>query len=430
MSPAWQIEIVALYLPILLSLILLFCLQTHRRIKIGLVLTCGWQIAALPPLNLWAQSQGYWSFHSEAPALFGIPLSLYFGWVILWGLGIPLIAGRLPLKWPMSLTLIGAVILDLITMPLMEPVLVLGEDWLKGEVLLILFALIPGLILAHFTFLDQAPKIRALLISIAFTLLTLGVLPFVTEPDLSSRLTSFAAGLPNSLHLLTFAILILLGVPAMAAVREFAVVGKGTPIPFDPPKQLVTTGIYAYLNNPMQSSLVASLLLWSFYLGNSIALGLALSAFIYSIGFARWSESVELQKKHGANWQDYQRATRAWFPTFLPLPQAQTSLIFFDLQCGPCRAIASWFQKRSLTSLEIQDANLRSGPALTRVTYQYPNGLTLSGVEAISAALFHLHLGWAWIGSLARLPIILSLAEISFGQSFTSSKSRRPDSHN
>jgi len=430
MSPAWQIEIIALYLPALLSLILLFYLKTHHRIKIGLVLTCSWQIAVLPPLNLWAQSQGYWSFHSEAPSLFGIPLSLYFGWVILWGLSIPLIAGRLPLKWPMSLTLIGALILDLLTMPLMEPVLILGEDWLKGEILLILFALIPGLILAHFTFLDQSPKIRALLISIAFTLFTLGILPFLTEPDLPAQLASIAASLPSSIHLLSFAILIFLGVPAMAAVREFAVVGKGTPIPFDPPKQLVTTGIYAYLNNPMQSSLVASLLFWSLYLTNPIALGLALAAFIYSIGFARWSESADLQKKHGKHWKNYHHKTRAWLPTFSPLPQTQPSLIFFDLQCGPCRAIANWFQQKSPISLEIQDAHLRPGPALTRVTYQYPNGLTLRGVEAIAAALSHLHLGWAWIGWLARLPVLLSLAEISFGQSFTSSKSRHPDSEN
>jgi predicted DCC family thiol-disulfide oxidoreductase YuxK len=53
------------------------------------------------------------------------------------------------------------------------------------------------------------------------------------------------------------------------------------------------------------------------------------------------------------------------------------------------------------------------------VTYRYPDGTLLGGVEAIAAALSHLHLGWAWLGWLIRLPIILPLSEIAFGNAFS-----------
>jgi len=300
MTAVWQIEALALYLPILLSGFLIIWLKPHRRIRIALVMTCGWQAATLPWLNLWAQNLGYWRFQTEKSSLFGIPLSLYFGWVILWGLIAPLIAGRLPIRHPMIVTCLAAIALDLATMPLLKPVLVLGPAWLIGECALVLFALIPSLIIAHFTFLDRKPKLRSFLISISFTLLTLGVLPFVNVADFPTLLGQLHDAYSPTVHFSTLALVILLGVPAIAAVREFATVGQGTPIPFDPPKTLVTTGIYAYLGNPMQTSLVATLLAWSAYLESHIALSLAIAGFLYAIGFARWSEGSDLKKKNTA----------------------------------------------------------------------------------------------------------------------------------
>lgn len=48
MTDTWKIEAAALYLPIVAATILLGWLVPHRRIRIGLVLTCGWQAATLP----------------------------------------------------------------------------------------------------------------------------------------------------------------------------------------------------------------------------------------------------------------------------------------------------------------------------------------------------------------------------------------------
>ena len=46
----------------------------------------------------------------------------------------------------------------------------------------------------------------------------------------------------------------------LSAVQEFVTHGGGTPVPFDPPRRLVTTGVHAYVRNPMQLSALLLLL--------------------------------------------------------------------------------------------------------------------------------------------------------------------------
>ena len=54
----------------------------------------------------------------------------------------------------------------------------------------------------------------------------------------------------------------------LSAVQEFVTRGRGTPIPFDPPRHIVTTGVYAYVANPMQLSAVLFLFLLAVIVGN------------------------------------------------------------------------------------------------------------------------------------------------------------------
>ena len=101
-------------------------------------------------------------------------------------------------------------------------------------------------------------------------------------------------------------------IPPILAVREFVIVGKGTPVPMDAPQRLVTTGIYSRIRNPMQFGIITLLFLEALLLWNPwIALS-ALSILIYSIGFARWSEDEDMQKRFGEDWLDYRRKVPAW----------------------------------------------------------------------------------------------------------------------
>jgi protein-S-isoprenylcysteine O-methyltransferase Ste14 len=63
-------------------------------------------------------------------------------------------------------------------------------------------------------------------------------------------------------------VVLLLALPGVSAVLEFAERGGGTPIPFDPPVRLVTSGVYRYVANPMQLSCTLVLLAWAVVLRN------------------------------------------------------------------------------------------------------------------------------------------------------------------
>ena len=218
----------------------------------------------------------------------------------------------------------------------------------------------------------------------------------------------------------------MLGLPGLAAVIEFARIGKGTPIPYDPPKYPVTTGVYAYLRNPMQSSMVLALLVWSVYLDSSLSLILAVVAFLYSCGIALWSENVDLELRFGSQLKAHRASLRPWLPKIHPAPQTSSAKIYFDFQCTSCLEICRWFEKNlsdlQRSDLTICDANLWPGKEpLQRVTYIYPDGVNSThGVKAIASALQHLHLGWAYLGWLIQFPIIHQIAQISMDNTLPS----------
>ena len=55
----------------------------------------------------------------------------------------------------------------------------------------------------------------------------------------------------------------------LSALQEFALRGKGTPFPLDPPLKLVTTGPYAYVSNPMQTAQILLYCSLAMFLGNA-----------------------------------------------------------------------------------------------------------------------------------------------------------------
>lgn len=101
---------------------------------------------------------------------------------------------------------------------------------------------------------------------------------------------------------------------ALWCVFAFALVGRGTPAPFDPPRRLVVRGPYRRVRNPM-------------YVGAAVALGaaalfyesLALLAFtggflamthLFVIGY----EEPTLRRTFGAEYERYCREVRRWRP--------------------------------------------------------------------------------------------------------------------
>jgi protein-S-isoprenylcysteine O-methyltransferase Ste14 len=80
---------------------------------------------------------------------------------------------------------------------------------------------------------------------------------------------------------------LVVSVPGLTAVRDLAMTGGGTPVPLDPPRRLVTHGVYAYLRNPMQWSMTALLLLEALFLRSPWPAVLAGLGVVYPEGLAR-----------------------------------------------------------------------------------------------------------------------------------------------
>jgi protein-S-isoprenylcysteine O-methyltransferase Ste14 len=101
---------------------------------------------------------------------------------------------------------------------------------------------------------------------------------------------------------------------AIWCILVFALIGRGTPAPFDPPRHLVMRGPYRHVRNPM-------------YLGASLALtGAALfyetvALWVYAVGFLVLMhlfvvlfEEPTLRQTFGDDYERYCRQVRRWWP--------------------------------------------------------------------------------------------------------------------
>jgi len=97
-------------------------------------------------------------------------------------------------------------------------------------------------------------------------------------------------------------------------VLTFALIGKGTPAVFDPPRRLVVAGPYRCVRNPMYIgggfvALGAALFYWS------AALALyALVFFVVVHLLVRLYEEPHLGRIFGAPYDDYRRTVHRWVP--------------------------------------------------------------------------------------------------------------------
>ena len=102
----------------------------------------------------------------------------------------------------------------------------------------------------------------------------------------------------------------------LRCVWDFAWTGRGTPAPFAPPQRLVVVGFYRYVRNPIYVGGAAGWLgLWV-VLGHANWTGavLAVAAMLGVYSFVVFYEEPTLRKKFGADYEEYCRNVRRWWP--------------------------------------------------------------------------------------------------------------------
>ncbi len=99
---------------------------------------------------------------------------------------------------------------------------------------------------------------------------------------------------------------------------EFAVRGRGTPAPVDPPRELVVAGAYRYVRNPMYIGVLSMLVGEAALYRAGVLLGYAGALFLAFHWFVVTYEEPTLRRRFGASHERYCAAVPRWLPRLRP----------------------------------------------------------------------------------------------------------------
>jgi len=99
---------------------------------------------------------------------------------------------------------------------------------------------------------------------------------------------------------------------------EFARRGRGTPAPFDPPRQLVIAGPYRYVRNPMYVAGMLVILGQAALYGSMALVGYAVVFLAATFAFVVGYEEQTLARRFGSEYGAYKSAVRRWIPRLHP----------------------------------------------------------------------------------------------------------------
>lgn len=387
-----------------LALVLVLWRQGSRRVAGAALLSFLASFVGIGVANQLAMAVGWWDYEVAHGLFLGIPLDLWLGWALLWG-PVPLLM-RLPV-WAVLL-LAGWV--DVLLMPRLDGLVHLNPDWLYGDLVALALGALPAVLLGRWTIGRSHLSGRVLLQVATFTGLTLWLIPSAVMAQGDGRWSYLVEG-PVWRTSVIVQLMGLAAVPALSAVTEFAARGRGTPYPWDPPGELVTTGPYAYLANPMQ---VSAVLMIGLLAVGCHSWSLA-AATVGAVGFSRFvadpHERQQLAARLGEDWQAYDSQVRPWVVRRTPY-RPEPAALYLSETCSICRQTRDLVESTKPVGLALRPAERCTVAGLRRALYVGPDGLQASGLAAIARALEHSGPGWAYLGWLVRLPVVRPLLQL------------------
>ena len=114
-------------------------------------------------------------------------------------------------------------------------------------------------------------------------------------------------------------LLIVAGLPGIVdSFARFALQGLGTPAPIAPTQNLVVTGLYRYVRNPIYVALVAIILGQAVLFGDQRLLGYGAFLWLAFHIFVLAYEEPTLGETYGAEYQEYRTNVPRWIPRLTP----------------------------------------------------------------------------------------------------------------
>lgn len=263
----------------------------------------------------------------------------------------------------------------------LEPLVIAGPFWFGGVVLVFVTAHIPAIYLAKWTAEDRRLPVRCALLAIMTGGMIFAIIPSLIMLAMGGDWMLFDR--PVWASVLAGVALAIAAVIGLGANQMLCVQGGGTPIPLDPTKRLVRTGIYAYVSNPMQLSAALCWIILGLYLQNVWIIAAAGMAWVFVQGMVRWHHRHDLLKRFPDGWPEYKDNVPEWCPRWRPwVPDAA------QVTLRPCDTTLRWILAKA-TGLDVE---VRDGVA----TYAVANApRRFSGVEARLFALTHVNFAWA-----------------------------------
>jgi protein-S-isoprenylcysteine O-methyltransferase Ste14 len=131
----------------------------------------------------------------------------------------------------------------------------------------------------------------------------------------TDRALGLPALLPGRPGLVVGALLLAAGLPLWAWCIILFWRARGTPVPFNPPRELVLLGPYAWVRNPMLTGVFACLFGFGFCLHSLSMVVLWTPIFVVANAIElKLVEEPELERRLGENYREYRRRV----PMFVP----------------------------------------------------------------------------------------------------------------
>jgi hypothetical protein len=163
----------------------------------------------------------------------------------------------------------------------------------------------------------------------------------------------------------------------------------------------------------MQLAMTILFIAWGALLESWWVTAAAVISAAYSAGIAAWDERGDLTLRFGPAWAAYRREVCAWFPRWRPyVAPGSRAKLYLAEGCVPCSEVWRWLAARQPRGLELLAAEDYPVGGLTRITYVRSEGDVEHGVAALAHGLEHLHLGWAFLGWLLRLPVVCQVVQL------------------
>ncbi len=114
-------------------------------------------------------------------------------------------------------------------------------------------------------------------------------------------------------------LLILVGLPGLVdSFARFALQGLGTPAPIAPPQNLVVTGLYRHVRNPMYVAVVAVILGQAILFGDGRLMTYGVFMWLAFHAFVLTYEEPVLAQSFGAEYEDFRANVPRWIPRLTP----------------------------------------------------------------------------------------------------------------